>query len=168
MPFWMSLHEFTSYNYEDANAFNKSESLNYNNVDMNAHWVLHVWNIPDILYYTRRSGIVSTSHWADICCFGNNTLTFLVGLTPQNTQGKRDHTNHPDVKIWYVSHVIWVCISTPPLCYMQEVWEERLPYAPVHNKQSFILFWSSPAVSCYSLARSSQCPWYAWENKRTL
>lgn len=88
MPFWMSLHEFTSYNYEDANAFNKSESLNYNNVDMNAHWVLHVWNIPDILYYTRRSGIESTSHWAEICCFVKKYPDLFGGLDTSEHTGE--------------------------------------------------------------------------------
>lgn len=83
-----------------------------------------------ICLYFRRSSTVSDSCWAGICCPGKKYLDLFGGL---------------DVKTWYVSHVIWVCISTLSLCYMQEVWEEwfLLPFAPVHNKQHLILFWSS-------------------------
>lgn len=40
-----------------------------------------------------------------------------MGLAPWNTQDKRDQTNHPDVKTWYVSCDMGLHFNTIPVLY---------------------------------------------------
>lgn len=100
----------------------------------------NVTNIPHLFIFQK---VKYDSCWAGICCPVKKHLDLFGGL--DTSEHNCDHSNHLDVKTWYVSHVIWVCISTLSQCYMQEVCEDwsLLPNAPVHNKQPLILFLSS-------------------------